>query len=80
MTEPGSAALGDFINDNIEPILQEWEEFARSLAPLAGMDKRALRDHAQAMLEAVVVDIRQAQSEHERRAKSEGKDPSPEAG
>ena len=80
MTEPGSAALGDFINDNIEPILQEWEEFARSLAPLAGMDKRALRDHAQAMLEAVVVDIRQAQSEHERRAKSEGQDPSPEAG
>jgi signal transduction histidine kinase len=80
MTDRASTALGDFIQDNLEPILQEWEEFARSLAPLAGMDKHALRDHAQAMLDAVVVDMQEPQSERQRRAKSEGQGPSPEAG
>ena len=80
MTDRGSSALGEFIQNNLEPILQEWEEFAKSLAPLAGMDKRALRDHAQAMLDAVVLDMREPQSERQRRAKSEGQGPSPEAG
>ncbi|BBO33365.1 hypothetical protein PLANPX_2977 [Lacipirellula parvula] len=35
--------LPDFIQSNIEPILTEWENFARSLAPGAKMDELALR-------------------------------------
>src|SRR5688500_8225441 len=80
MTDPGATGLFEFIQINLESILQEWEEFARSLAPLAGMDQRALRDHAEAMLDAVVVDMCERQSERQRRAKSEGMDASPEAG
>ena len=41
--------LADFIQGNREPILAEWEAFARSCAPASGaMDVRALRDHANA--------------------------------
>jgi hypothetical protein len=42
--------LADFILANIEPILAEWEDFARRIwpAPLKdpGNDPAALRDHA----------------------------------
>ncbi len=42
--------LADFILKNIEPILQEWEDFAKTLTPAAeGMDSVALRDHAEQM-------------------------------
>lgn len=80
MTDPGATGLGDFIRGHLEPILQEWEEFAQSLAPLAGMDKSALRDHAEAMLKAVVIDMDARQTESQRRAKSEGQEPTPEVG
>ena len=49
--------LADFILANIEPILQEWEAFARSLAPGAKMDVVALRDDAEAILRACVRDM-----------------------
>lgn len=39
--------LGDFIRDNLEPILQAWEDFARTIEPPAlTMDDVELRDHA----------------------------------
>ena len=43
--------LSEFIEANLEPILQEWEAFARSLMPLANLDRVALRDHAEEMLD-----------------------------
>ncbi|MGJ7497182.1 sensor histidine kinase [Variovorax sp. RT4R15] len=64
--------LGEFIEGNLEPILQEWETFARSLMPLANLDKKALRDHAEEMLRAVAEDMRMPQSEHERAEKAQG--------
>lgn len=76
---PASSRLGDFIEHNLESILQEWEEFARSLAPMAGLDKTALRDHAEEMLTCVARDMREPQSEGERSAKSKGLAP-PDAG
>ena len=42
--------LSRFIRDNVEPILAEWETFARSLPGGGAMDVAALRDHAKAML------------------------------
>jgi signal transduction histidine kinase len=64
--------LADFIVSNIEPILMEWEVFARGIAPCAGMDALALRDHAQDILLATVQDMKSSQSATERSAKSRG--------
>jgi hypothetical protein len=47
--------LSQFIQDNHKTIIDEWETFARGLAPAAGaMSKAGLRDHAEQILQAVV--------------------------
>jgi len=57
--------LADFILENIEPILQQWEAFAKTMTPAAdGMDSAALRDHAEQMLVAIAADLRTAQTDH----------------
>jgi len=46
--------LADFILASREPILAEWEAFARTCAPASGtMDIAALRDHAGEMLAVI---------------------------
>jgi signal transduction histidine kinase len=65
--------LGSFIKNNMEPILQAWEDFARTIEPPAlMMDDTELRDHARQMLSAFAADLETAQSEPERAAKSKG--------
>lgn len=65
--------LDGFIRDNMEPILQAWEDFARTIEPPAlSMDDTELRDHARQMLHAFAADLATPQSEHERSAKSKG--------
>jgi signal transduction histidine kinase len=65
--------LSDFIRDNIEPILQAWENFARTVEPPAlTMDDEELRDHAHLMLIAFADDLDTPQSERQRVIKSEG--------
>jgi signal transduction histidine kinase len=64
--------LADFIVSNIEPILMEWEVFARGITPGAKMDALALRDHASEILVATVQDMNSSQSATERSAKSRG--------
>lgn len=64
--------LADFINANLEPILVEWEAFARGMNSGAKMDALALRDHADEILLATVRDMRSAQNADERSAKSRG--------
>lgn len=67
------SGLSSFIEDNVEPILQAWEDFARTIEPPAlAMDDTELRDHARQMLHAFAADLRTSQSEHERAAKSKG--------
>jgi hypothetical protein len=66
--------LADFISANLEPILLEWDAFARSLNIDGKMDELALRDHADAILNATVRDMRSAQSAADRLAKSRGHD------
>lgn len=68
--------LAEFITDNIELILTEWEAFAASALPAAAnMNSLALRDHAPHILEAVVRDITTAQTREAQAEKSKGRAP-----
>ena len=67
--------LEDFIATNMEEILSSWEEYARTILPARQMDRLALRDHAEDILRAVVVDMRNAQSFQEQLTKSLGAGP-----
>jgi signal transduction histidine kinase len=70
--------LADFIVDDMESIVAEWEAFARTLLPAAdGLDSLALRDHAEHILQAVAEDLRAAQSSEQQRQKSLGLAPVP---
>jgi signal transduction histidine kinase len=65
--------LADFILQNREAILAEWETFARSCTPAArGMDVPALRDHASEMLSVIAADLQTPQSNDARAEKSLG--------
>ena len=66
--------LAEFILTHREPILSEWETFARACAP-AGMDVEALRDHANAMLTVIAADLSTPQDEHAQAEKSKGRAP-----
>lgn len=65
--------LADFIESNLAHILSEWESFAATLLPAAAsMASLALRDHAEAILQAIASDLRGEQSAQDQRAKSHG--------
>jgi len=64
--------LAEFILANVEPILAEWEEFARSLLPGKAMTRRALRDDAEGILRATARDMQIVQSLPEQTSKSKG--------
>jgi len=75
--EPGSPRQGirlaDFIHKNIQPIVSEWETFARTLTPAANdMTPLALRDHIQEILAFIVGDIESSQTKVEQIQKSRG--------
>jgi signal transduction histidine kinase len=64
--------LADFILANIEPILAEWEVFARSIWPGPATDPATLRDHAEDILRAVASDMVSAQTDTQQSNKSRG--------
>ena len=65
--------LADFILANREPILAEWEAFARTCVPASGtMDVEALRDHANQMLTVIATDLRTPQGGLAQSEKSKG--------
>jgi diguanylate cyclase (GGDEF)-like protein/PAS domain S-box-containing protein len=50
--------LADFIRANIEPILERWDEFARTVIQSAReMGRAAIRDHAREMLLTVAAEL-----------------------
>ena len=65
--------LATFIRESIEPILTEWETFARSLPEGATMDIAALRDHAKEMLVVIARDLDRPQTSREQADKSKGR-------
>lgn len=68
--------LADFIVDHCEPILADWEAFARDLGTVTdAMDIIALRDHAEEMLMVIADDLCTPQSKAEQKEKSQGNAP-----
>jgi signal transduction histidine kinase len=65
--------LAQFITEEVELILFEWEAFARSLS-IDGqkMTSLALRDHAKQILQAIALDIEESQSDLAQAYKSKG--------
>jgi signal transduction histidine kinase len=65
--------LSQFIEQNVETIVTEWETFAReTMGPAQTLSRLALRDHAAQILLAIAKDLRQPQTEDERHIKSRG--------
>ncbi len=65
--------LSRFIRDHKEPILQAWEDFARTIeTPQAMVDAASLRDHASLMLDTIIADLDQPQTALEQSQKSKG--------
>src|SRR5262245_18231752 len=62
--------LSFFISEHNQEILDAWEAFARELPATTRMDLAALRDHAQQILDAIVVTLDAPQSEEQRGRKS----------
>ncbi|WP_240513263.1 GGDEF domain-containing protein [Halomonas campaniensis] len=69
---PKNMRLAAFIRAEIEPILQDWEEFAKTILHASHMDTSGLRDHARNMLMVIADDIDTDQNESEQAAKSKG--------
>ena len=68
-----SVRLSDFILANVEPILAEWESFARGIWPKgAAADPAELRDEAEDILRATAVDMRSDQTAPQQAEKSKG--------
>jgi signal transduction histidine kinase/ActR/RegA family two-component response regulator len=65
--------LADFILANVEPILVEWESFARSIWPKgAPADPAETRDEAEDILRATAVDMQSDQTGARQAKKSKG--------
>jgi signal transduction histidine kinase len=64
--------LADFILANTEPILAEWEVFARGIWPGAATDPATLRDHAEDILRATAQDMGSDQTAAQQSDKSKG--------
>jgi signal transduction histidine kinase len=76
MSTKTTARLSDFILNNMEGILQAWEDFARTIEPPAlTMDDVELRDHAKLMLTAIALDLNTPQTKLEQSEKSQGRGP-----
>jgi signal transduction histidine kinase len=70
--------LADFILSNVEPILADWEIFARSIGAGEHLDRLELLDHAGQILQATARDMKSPQTAVERARKSKGLDHSQE--
>ena len=68
--------LAEFILANVEPILAEWETFARSIWPVTlndpATDPSHLRDHAEEILRSTVADMVSDQTAVQQSDKSKG--------
>src|SRR6185503_14059538 len=66
------ARLLDFIREDTEAILAEWETFARGLPLGESMDIAGLRDHAREMLGVIAVDLAEPQTAAQQAHKARG--------
>lgn len=65
--------LSQFIIDNMEAIVTEWQNFAMTMEPAAStMSALSLRDHAKPILLAIAKDLASEQTATEQKEKSKG--------
>ena len=64
--------MQQFIVDDLDGLVDDWADFARTLPALEGRRIDELRDHAASMLQAIAADIGSHQSGPEQLAKSRG--------
>ena len=68
--------LSEFIALNVNRIVDEWEQFAKTITPAAqSMDSVSLRDHAKSILLAAARDMTKPQTPSEQAAKARGEGP-----
>jgi signal transduction histidine kinase len=65
-------SLPEFIRTNVEPILVQWETFARGLPLGETMDIAGLRDHAKEMLIVIADDLERPQTRRQQTDKAQG--------
>ena len=64
--------LGDFILENLEPILEQWADFATTIIRNKDLDSHELRAHAEKLLRAIATDLVTAQTNAEHISKLYG--------
>ena len=72
--------LSEFIVQQVDRIVDEWEKFAKTIKPAAdSMNRIELRDHAKSILLAAARDMTTSQTADEQaaKAKGEGREKSP---
>lgn len=69
-------SMSDFIERNLDAIVDEWADFARSnIPPARELTPKDLRDHARIMLRCMAADMASPQSDDEQHEKSRGGQP-----
>lgn len=69
-------SLAELITRDVDDIVAEWEQFARTtIPPAVDLSPEELRDHARVLLLAVATDLRTAQGGADQRDKSRGELP-----
>jgi hypothetical protein len=64
--------LAQFILANLDPLLDDWDEFARTFPQASDLSRKEVRDHAGRLLRDIAADLRTDQTESEQIAKSRG--------
>lgn len=68
--------LSEFIVQQVDRIVDEWELFAKTITPAAdSMDRATLRDHARSIVLAAARDMTKPQTPSEQAAKARGEGP-----
>lgn len=67
--------LSEFIVVEVERIVDEWEQFARTITPDDNLDRPILRDHARSIVLAAARDMNTVQTAREQAAKAKGNGP-----
>ena len=68
--------IGAFIRQQVEPIVDEWVEFAQTrLTPSHGFSREELADHAKVLLLAIADDVGKSQGAQTTHEKSQGNKP-----
>lgn len=68
--------IGDFIEHQVEAIVEEWVQFAHTrLAPAHQFTREELADHAKVLLLTIATDMKQAQGARAKHDKSQGNEP-----